>query len=133
MLQGYSAFIAGFTQPEIEAREEAYDVFVNIPASSVSVAGHATEHFGMGKVHKDIAKFMVAQAESEDSQDSDIVAELQQRTEDLLAGLKKLAVPAEADPDKLVVTPESIRARKMGQSMYVFLENLAAAEGMLQA
>ena len=54
------------------------------------------------------------------------------RTQTLLDGLGKLAKPSSKDENKMVVSLEDIKARKMQASMHKFLYNLAVAEDMVE-
>lgn len=50
-------FIAGCPSSDISLREDLYDLFINVPEVSISVATHANNTFNLGKVHKEIAFF----------------------------------------------------------------------------
>eukprot|EP00054_Salpingoeca_dolichothecata_P027184 m.198036 g.198036 ORF g.198036 m.198036 type:complete len:112 (+) comp25887_c1_seq2:156-491(+) len=109
-----------------------YDLFIDVAGSSITIASHAKSAFGLGKVHKEIATAMTEMAGDDDSTDQDVVKDLVQRTKDIRAGLGKLAVPSEKNPDQYVVTLEAIQERKMAQSMKTFLYNLALAENLVE-
>ena len=119
-------FVAGFTQEDAEERTDLYDLFVNVDAGSITVAEHAQEAFGLGKIHKDIAMSMVDAAADEEISNVAVVKDIGRRTQELLGGLEKLA-----DEETGKVTVAAIRARKMGTAMQVYLYNLAKAEGCL--
>eukprot|EP00038_Savillea_parva_P006368 m.163288 g.163288 ORF g.163288 m.163288 type:complete len:366 (-) comp12291_c0_seq1:111-1208(-) len=125
-------YIAGFTDESIADREDLYDIIVDVPNTSISMASHASKNFGLGKIHKEIAMYMTSAAEDDGVKDMDVIKELVERTDTLMEGLNKLTSPSESNPDKMVVTMEAIRARKMPQSMHTFLYNLALAEGMVE-
>eukprot|EP00041_Stephanoeca_diplocostata_P026721 m.725156 g.725156 ORF g.725156 m.725156 type:complete len:390 (-) comp23026_c1_seq1:488-1657(-) len=125
-------YIAGFTDSSVAIREDLYDLYVDVAGESITVASHAQNAFGLGKIHKDIAMYMTSAAEEDDTKDQDIVRELVERTDTLLEGLGKLAVPSDSDPEKQIVKIEAIRARKMAPSMHKFLYNLAVAENMTE-
>lgn len=66
-------FVAGCTDDSIEAREDLYDVFVNVDAGSVNVASHAASDFNLGKIHKEIAMWMQEAAEDESMSNPSVV------------------------------------------------------------
>jgi hypothetical protein len=72
-LKTAAPYVAGFTDAAIESHTELYDVFVNVPGNSISVAPHAKESFGMGKIHKDIAMQMVQAAANDDTTEQALI------------------------------------------------------------
>ena len=126
-------YVAGFTDRQVAAREDLYDVLVDIPGRTVKVASHATDTFGLGKVHKEIAMYMLSAAEDEEVADLAVVKELVSRTTVLIDGLKSLGQPSPDDPEHITVTLEAIRSRKMPAAMHSFLHNLGLAEGLVTA
>ncbi|KAK3727032.1 hypothetical protein QZH41_012548, partial [Actinostola sp. cb2023] len=129
-LRSNAVYIAGFTDASIEDRTELYDLFINVAAGEISIPSHAKETFQMGKVHKDIAMYMVDASKDEGSSDQSFIKELSTKTKDLIANLKKLAVESE-DGSEPKVTLEGLKERKLTAVMEDFLFNLAAAEGMV--
>ncbi|XP_068745894.1 DENN domain-containing protein 10-like [Montipora capricornis] len=123
-------YIAGFTDASIESKTELYDLFVNVAAGEISVSPGAKETFQMGKIHKDIAMFMVEAAKNEEYSDQRLVKELSVKTKDLINNLKKLAVPTE-DGGKAKITLETLKQRKLNAVVENFLFNLATAEGLV--
>ncbi|CAB3987504.1 Hypothetical predicted protein [Paramuricea clavata] len=123
-------YIAGFTDASVENRNELYDIFANISDGEVSIAPHAKDTFQMGKVHKDMAMFMVNNAKEEEKSDEQLVTELSDKTQSLINNLKGLAV-ANEDNTRHVIKLEKLRERKLTSAMENFLYNLAAAEGMV--
>ena len=111
---------------------ERYDLLVDANSGSVSYASHAQGSFAMGKLHKEIAMYMVEATDDETVTQRVLLKELMAKTDMLMEGLNKLAVPSEDDETKMVVTIEAIRARKMPKAMHQFLYNLALAEGMVE-
>jgi hypothetical protein len=126
-----SSYIAGFTDPSITIREDLYDLIVDVNGGSVTYASHAADTFAMGKVHKEIAMYMVEAAGDEEVSEKEVLKALMAKTDMLMDGLNKLASPSEEDEERLVVTVEAIRARKMPKAMHQFLYNLAVAEDMV--
>lgn len=112
--------------------------------------------FQMGKVHKDIAMFMMETTKDENSTDQTFIKvfllaatkspppppqstdqnvlhyfqELSNKTKDLIGNLKKLVVESE-EGSKPKITLEGLQQRKLTAIMENFLFNLAAAEGMV--
>ena len=60
-----SSYIAGFTDNSVAIREDLYDLLVDANGGAVSYASHAQGSFGMGKIHKEIAMYMVEAAQDE--------------------------------------------------------------------
>ncbi|KAK2572562.1 DENN domain-containing protein 10 [Acropora cervicornis] len=110
-------YIAGFTDASVESKTELYDLFVN-------------ETFQMGKIHKEIAMFMVEAAKNEEYDDQRLVKELSNQTKDLINNLKKLAVKPE-EGGKARITIETLKQRKLSAVVENFLFNLATAEGLV--
>lgn len=125
------AYVAGFTDNSVAIREDLYDLLVDVDGGSVSYASHAQSSFGMGKIHKEIAMYMVEAADDETVSQRDFLKTMMAKSDLLLEGLNKLATPSEDDESRLVVSIEAIRARKMPKAMHAFLYNLAVAEGMV--
>ncbi|CAH3124244.1 unnamed protein product [Porites lobata] len=123
-------YVAGFTDASVENRTELYDLFVNVAAGEISIAPEAKETFQMGKIHKDIAMFMVEAAKNEEYNDQTLVKELSVKTKDLINNLTKLAVEPEGG-GKARVTLEALKQRKLTAVVENFLFNLAAAEGLV--
>jgi hypothetical protein len=127
-----SAYVAGFTDASVAIREDLYDLLIDVNSGTVAYASHAADSFGLGKVHKEIAMYMVDAGEDKEVSDQELLKELVNKTDMLIGGLERLAHASKDDSGKLVVTVEAIRARKMAKSMHVFLYNLAVAEGMVE-
>ncbi|XP_013772539.1 protein FAM45A-like [Limulus polyphemus] len=123
-------YAAGFTDASVETRTDLYDVFVNLAATEITVASHAKEAFGMSKTHKDIAMFMVRQAENTELSNQDIIREISSKTMELLNNLKSLS--SEEEDGHPVVTLESLKEHKLAASLENFLWNLAVAEGFVK-
>jgi len=132
MTSAGSHYVAGFTDSSISIREDLYDLLVDVSGASITIASHASEAFGLGKVHKEIAMFMVGAVDDESITQPKLLKELVNRTTMLTDGLQKLASPSAADETKMVVTMEVIKARKMAKTMHTFLYNLAVAEDMIE-
>lgn len=125
-LRNSNHYVAGFSDATVETRSELYDVFVNGSTSQISVAQHAKETFVMGKLHKDIAMFMVKLAEGGDTAPTYIIKEIASKTKELLNNLKSLA------GEDGTITLESFKERKMPLATENFLFTLAACEGLIR-
>nr|XP_058969737.1 DENN domain-containing protein 10-like [Pocillopora verrucosa] len=123
-------YVAGFTDASVESKTDLYDLFVNVAAGEISIAPEARDTFQMGKIHKDIAMFMVDAAKNEEYSDQRLVKELSVKTKDLINNLKKLAVELE-EGGKARITLEALKQRKLTPVVENFLFNLAAAEGLV--
>ncbi|XP_065184747.1 DENN domain-containing protein 10-like [Sycon ciliatum] len=130
-LASTSSYVAGFTDSSVESHANLYDVFVNVAGGAITVAPHAKEAFGMGKIHKDIATRMVQCSEDEDMTDQAMIKEIALKTKDLINNLKSLAVEDE-ETGEPVVTPDALRGRKLTPAMENFLYHLASAEGLVK-
>lgn len=53
------AYIAGFTDASIQIREDLYDILLDCASGEILIASQATDTFKLGKVHKEIAMYMV--------------------------------------------------------------------------
>ncbi|KAL4232018.1 Protein fam45a [Mactra antiquata] len=127
LLKTNNHYVAGFTDATIESRSDLYDVFVNGTSSQVTVASHAKESLAMGKLHKDIAMFMVKQIEDDsDVSQQQIIKDIANKTKELLNNLKSLA------DDDGAITLETLKERKMPPATENFLFNLAACEGLVK-
>ncbi|XP_019849424.1 PREDICTED: protein FAM45A-like [Amphimedon queenslandica] len=120
------SYVAGFTDPAIEAHQELFDILVNVPAASINVNPASKESFGMTKLHKDIAMKLMDSVNNEDTTDQAIIKELSTKTKDLINNLQKLT----GDDGKISL--ETLRARKMTPATENFLFSLAAVEGLAQ-
>merc|ERR1712224_377978 len=67
-LQGAGVYCAGVLDSSFANRVDLYDLFVDIPGESITVADHAKTFFGMTSIHKDIANFMVEAASEKPDQ-----------------------------------------------------------------
>ncbi|XP_060599901.1 DENN domain-containing protein 10-like [Ruditapes philippinarum] len=119
-------YVAGFTDATIESRSDLYDVFVNGTAGQISVAPHAKDALAMGKLHKDIAMFMVKLIEDTDINQQQVIKDVATKTKELLNNLKSLA------GEDGTIALESLKERKMPPATENFLFNLAACEGLVQ-
>ncbi|KAL3864550.1 hypothetical protein ACJMK2_006222 [Sinanodonta woodiana] len=128
-LRSCNTYVAGFTDATVESRGDLYDLFVNGSAGQISVASHAKESLAMGKLHKDIAVFMVQCAEKDNLSDYQIIKELANKTKELLNNLKSLAVMG--DDGKSYITLECLKDRKMPPASENFLFSLASCEGLV--
>jgi hypothetical protein len=121
-----SSYIAGFIDPAIENREDLYDIFVNVPAGTITVNPASKDSFGMTKLHKDIAVNLIENVNNPECSDQAVVKELSTKTKELINNLSKLA----GEDGK--VTLEILHARKMTPATENFLFYLATVEGLTQ-
>ncbi|KAJ8317079.1 hypothetical protein KUTeg_004983 [Tegillarca granosa] len=125
-----SCYVAGFCDASVEGRSDLYDVFLNVTTAQISIAPSAKESLAMGKLHKDIAMFIVKCADNEDLSEQQIVKEIEQKTSELLNNLKSLCETSE--DGKKYLTLESLNQRKMAPATENFLFSLAACEGLVK-
>ncbi|XP_046689010.1 putative DENN domain-containing protein 10 B [Homalodisca vitripennis] len=124
------SYIVGCSDSRILSRVDLFDVLVNLPAQEITIAPHAKESLSMTKAHKEIALFLVQLAEREDLAESQIVSEVADKTQELLAHIRSLTA-GESSGDKKTVTVESIRLKKFSPAVENFLLQLALAENIL--
>lgn len=127
-LKSQPYYVAGFVDATVESKVDFYDLFVNLAAVEMTVPSHAKEAFGMSKIHKDIALFMVRLAEDATVTDEEAIAEISSRTNDLLNSLKALCIQRDG---KCVITLELLKEKKLAPALETFLFNLAIAENMI--
>jgi hypothetical protein len=135
-LGSLSHFVAGTVDSSVSGHSELYDLCVNIADQAVLVPEHAKESLQMGKLHKEIAGYLMQAAADESVSDADLVDGLAAQTRELIGKLHEFAATGEAAPPKAPaqarVTLESIRARKLAPVTQTFLWNLAVAEGLAE-
>lgn len=124
-------YLAGFRDASVEGRLELYDVFVNLAAIEITVAPHSKEAFQMSKMHKEIAMFMVRQADNDNLSDQDVVQDIAAKTEELLLNMKSAMAPGTSG--KPVVSFAKLQGLKLAPALENFYWNLAVAEGLVDA
>lgn len=125
-LGSHSSYVAGFTDAAVEARTDLYDLFVNVPAASLTVAPHSKDSFGMTKIHKDVAMHLMECVEDEEFTDQAVVKELSIKTRELITNLSNLV------PEGKKISLDRLHARKMTPATENFLFAVASAEGLAQ-
>ncbi|XP_061817850.1 DENN domain-containing protein 10 [Nerophis lumbriciformis] len=121
-------YIAGFVDPEVSNRSDLFDVYVNLPESTITVSQSAKESMMMGKLHKDIGQLIVHSAEDTEKSDSHVIKDISIKTKQILAHLKALA--DECESSKL--TLEHLKQHNFPPATENFLFHLAAAEQILR-
>ncbi|GAB1604411.1 protein FAM45A-like [Argonauta hians] len=127
-LSSRSSYIAGFTDALVQNRSDVYDLLVNLQTREISVNPAAKESLAMGKLHKDIAMFMVKCAEDTQITDQQLIKKISEKTKELLTNLNSLSETDESG--KSYITLELLRNRKMPKNTETFLYNLAVCEGL---
>ncbi|KAH9363000.1 hypothetical protein HPB48_014218 [Haemaphysalis longicornis] len=122
-------YLAGFRDASIEGRLELYDVFVNLAAIEITVAPHSKDAFQMSKTHKEIAMFMVRQADNDSLSDQDVVRDIGAKTQELLLSMKSAMAPGPSG--KPVVSFAKLQELKLAPALENFYWNLAVAEGLV--
>lgn len=130
-LSSMTHYLAGFRDATVESRLELYDVFVNLAAIEVTVAPHSKDAFQMSKTHKEIAMFMVRQADNDNLTDQDVARDITGKTHELLANLKSAMTAGPSG--RLVVNFANLRELKLAPALENFYWNLAVAEGLVDA
>eukprot|EP00128_Syssomonas_multiformis_P011447 Colp12_sorted_trinity150504_noHs@27635 len=121
-LKKAGVYVAGFTDPAIENKEELFDLFVNVQKQSITISSKAREDFGVGKWHKDLATFLVDAVDNKAATEQQVIKALALKTQELINNLKSF-------DDSGEVTQDVLKERKLPPAMHVFLWNVACAEG----
>ena len=95
-LQG--VFCAGVTEP-LDSRQDLWDLYVDLPALTITVADGARKDFTMTSVHKDVAGALISTYADGDGSNAAIIDMLAGKTRDVIAKLEMLA---EAEEDGLL-------------------------------
>jgi len=127
-LSASGVYIAGFTDSSIKMKKEYYDLLIDVNARTITFPEHAAGDYKMGMFHKDLATFLVTNAENAQQTDQNIIKELALKTRDLLSKLALLKVKDEDGNE--YVTWENLQERKLPPNMDRFLFSIANAEGM---
>jgi len=96
-LKTTGVYCAGFTDYSVVAKEDLYDLFVDVNQRSIVIPEHAKAHFVMGSFHKEIATFLVESCETDEINDQAIVKNLTAKTKDILQKLQKIAATEKDD------------------------------------
>lgn len=121
-------YVAGFTDASIENRTDLYDLFVNVQDREITINPDSKEYFHMGKMHKELAKFLMQEAGNEDATDQTIIKDLTKKTLDILSNLKSLDAENTDNPK---ISLALLQSRSFTSVMQSFLYNLASAEGLV--
>lgn len=137
----------GTLNSDFSHRSDLWDIYVDIPSSSVTISDAARSKFAMGKYHKTIAEGLMTLAQLEEG--SDVVDEVEEnarnmriikfcvhKTKELIEQVKACAEAVaeegiEEGETKYIVTSASIRERGVPPAMEAFLLLVAAAEGFV--
>jgi len=122
-------YVAGFTNCEVENRPDLYDIYLQASDGEIVLNPQSKECFQMGKMHKEIAKFLLQASENEDMADEDIIKELTRRTRDIINNLRSLDGE---NPDDPHISLELLQSKNLTNVMQTFLFNLASAEGLVR-
>jgi len=127
-LSASGVYIAGFTDSSIKMKKEYYDLLIDVNARTITFPEHAAGDYKMGMFHKDLATFLVTNAENAQQTDQNIIKELALKTRDLLSKLALLKVKDEDGNE--YITWENLQERKLPPNMDRFLFSIANAEGL---
>eukprot|EP00941_MAST-03F_sp_MAST-3F-sp1_P003826 g3826.t1 len=117
-------YVAACTDSSIKAREDLFDLLVDVPARSITVAEAAKSDFALDSIHKGIAKKMFQLAADPESTDQQLIKVIAVQTSEYLAGLKKIC-----NGKKL--TQEIVSSKFLQKPrLQTFFFNLGLAEGM---
>ena len=120
-LQG--VYCAGVTQP-LDSRQDMWDLYIDLPATTVTVAEDARKDFAMTSVHKDVAGALLAAHADGAGANSDILDAVAAKTRDVVAKLEMLA-EAEAGGS---LTTAALQAQLTNTHLATFLFNVALTE-----
>jgi len=120
-LRDAGVYIAGFTDANCVQKKDLYDLYIDVPARSLTVAEHAKDIFRLTKWHKTTAEQIVAL--SGEQPDKEIITAVAKKTNELRKKIESLG-------DDL--TLEKLSEMKLPPNMDRFLWNVAKAEGLLK-
>jgi len=120
-LRDAGVYIAGFTDASCVQKKDYYDLYVDVPARSLTIADHAKDAFRLTKFHKTTAEQLVALAAEQP--DKEIITGVAKKTNELRKKIETLG-------DDL--TLEKLAEMKLPPNMDRFLYNVAKAEGLLK-
>lgn len=123
-----SGYVAGFVDPEVSNRADLFDVYVNLPESTITVSPSAKESMSMGKLHKEIGRLILQSAEDAEKSDSQVIKDISVKTKEILTNL--VALSEQCEDSKL--TLESLKQHHFPPATENFLFHLAAAEQLLR-
>lgn len=126
-LTKHSTYVAGFLDPSVQGRTDLYDLLINVPEASLTVAPHAKDAFMMTKLHKDIAMLMLQCVQSDEHSDNSTIKEVSKKTKELINNVRGLAPPESGK-----ITLELLHKRKMNPATENFLFSLASVEGLTE-
>lgn len=127
-LKTSGAYIAGFTDTSVRDREDLYDLFVDLDASSFHIAEHAQNDFLLCSVHKDVAKYLMDTAGTGDSGDhQDMIKGLCRKTKEIVGKLESLK--QDHGLGKPTVARQDLESLG-GKNIDIFLWQVAVAESM---
>ena len=95
-LQG--VYCAGVTEP-LESRQDLWDLYVDLPALSISVASAAKKDFTMTSVHKDLAGALTRAYAHGEGSNTSLVDVISEKTNGVIS---KLEILAEAEVDRYI-------------------------------
>jgi len=122
-------YVAGFLYPQVKAREDLYDIFLDITTLDISVASHAEDDFVQTQFHQEFAKFLASALELEGITDQKLIKAIKTKTGDLITKLNQLKVQGNGD-EKPYVSYSSFTNQNIPGNMENFLYAVASAEGM---
>jgi len=122
-------YVAGVLSPQVKAREDLYDIFIDLTTIDIVVAPNAEDDFVQTQYHQDFAKFLLTALETEGIDDEKLIKAVKKKTADLITKLNALKVQGEGD-DKPYVSFSSFTNQSIPANLENFLYAVASAEGM---
>jgi len=127
-LKTSTTYVAGFTEPSVRNREDLFDLFVDLDASTFKISEHAQNEFLLCSVHKDMANYLMEAAASGDADDhQDMIKGTCVKTKQVLAKLDSLK--SDHGLGKATIAREDLESLG-GKNLDTFLWQVAIAEGM---
>jgi len=122
-------YVAGFLSPQIKARSDLYDIFIDLTTLDISVATHAEDDFVQTQFHADFAKLLATALETEGINDQKLIKAVKTKTGELINKLNKLKIQGEGE-DKAYVSFSALSGQGVPSNTENFLYAVASAEGM---
>eukprot|EP00823_Brevimastigomonas_motovehiculus_P006201 TRINITY_DN502_c0_g1_i1.p1 TRINITY_DN502_c0_g1~~TRINITY_DN502_c0_g1_i1.p1 ORF type:complete len:356 (+),score=73.37 TRINITY_DN502_c0_g1_i1:40-1107(+) len=122
-------YICGFTESSCVNLKDKYDVFIDVPNRSWTIADHAKADFVMTNFHKDQATAFLECAEKKENDDQAVIKEITLKTNAILSRLQKFRQEDKSG----FITMEVLSSKKLPVNVDRFLYSVAVAEGMVKS
>jgi hypothetical protein len=119
-------YVAGFTNKACASLKHMYDLFIDLPAGTITVAEHAASDFLLGGFHRQLGETMVKSCANTNEQG--MIKLLALKTNGLIKNLKSLCTAH--DDGGTYVTLAELQQKQLPPNYDLFLHRVAIAEGL---